>query len=259
MLFFYIIDLVINVLIFGGFAFRYKQTSVKYYLYLALAVLGFAVSDALLAFLGDSLNLLIVIVYVSLILVMLCGLVFVLVVLHMLQTWIHSMRNAASPAANKLSTSSKLIRILRIAYPSLIVLMVVFFVLLIFTTVVPSALALIFGLIYSLCVIAQLAVEIWMWLDIQSVSNESQIRKRNQLIRLAGLTFFSSWPSLLGGVGAGIGMSVCWWIWYGIALWPNALVGYDVEPQPDGQQQGGMGNVYAVPGQNPYAKGPGEV
>lgn len=49
-------------------------------------------------------------------------------------------------------------------------------------------------------------------------------------MRLLTLTILSAWPALLDGVASGIGVAVCWWLWYGIALWPGALVGYDLPP-----------------------------
>jgi len=244
-LFFYIVDLVVNGLIFLGFAYRYNQTKVRYYLWLALAVLAEAISDVLLAFLTDIGNLNAAVIYVSLILVVLAGLVFVMTVLFLLQDWIVSMRNAPRPAANKLVVAEKVTRILKFAYPALTLGLVIIYVLMIVSLTAAAAIALVVGLAYTACVIVQVAIMIWLWLDVQTASNESQLRKRNQLVRIAALAFFAAWPSLLGGVGVGIGVAVCWWLWYGIALWPNALVGYEQEPEPDtpagavyGQQTG---------------------
>jgi len=253
MLVFYIVDLVINVLIFGGFALRFKQTSVRCYLYLAGAVLMQIIADVLNGFLSDTSTLSVVVVYGALIVAMLAGLVYVMVVLYLLQVWIQSMRNAARPAKNKLEKSEKFVKVFRIAYPVLTLLLILFFVLLILPTYFPGILAIIIGFVYTVCVVSQLAIVIWMWLDIQSAANESQLRKRNQLVRIGALTFFSAWPSLLGGVGAGIGMSICWWVWYGIALWPDAFVGYEVEPLDAGVQPG---TAYPAPGGYADTKGP---
>ena len=61
-------------------------------------------------------------------------------------------------------------------------------------------------------------------------------------MRLGALTFWAAWPSLLSGAGAGIGSSICWWIWFGIILWPKALVGYEDEPP---SVMGGGGNGFS--------------
>jgi len=236
---FYILDLVVNGLIFLGFAYRYKQTSVKYYLWLAVAVLAEGVSSALLAFLTGVGDLSAIIIYVALILVTLAGLVFVMVVLFLLRDWIQSMRGAPRPAAHKLEKADKIANILKFVYPGLTLLLVVVYILLLSVLVAAGVLALVVGLAYTVAVIVQLVVMVWLWLDIQGADTESMIRKRNQLVRIAALAFFASWPALLGGVGTGVGVAVCWWLWYGIALWPNAFVGYD--EQPAAQAAAGFG------------------
>jgi len=230
---FYILDLVVNGLIFLGFSYRYRQTSVKSYLWLALAVLAEAVSSALLGFLVGVGDLSLIIVYVAMILVTLAGLVFAMVMLFLFRDWVQSMRSATQPQAYKLEKAEKVINILRYVYPGLVLLLVVIYVLLLVSVGAAGVLALLVGLAYSCVVFVQLAFMIWLWLDIQKVPNESMIKKRNQLIRLMGLTFFASWPSLLGGVSAGVGVAICWWLWYGIALWPNALVGYSEPPMAE--------------------------
>jgi len=227
---FYIIDLVINLLILGGFLFRYKQTKVRYYAVIAGAICSYVIGDVLLAFIFDDAVLQIVLIYIAVILFMIGGLVLIMVMLDILRTWTFSMRNAPLPAANKLQTTDKVVRVLRITYPSLTLLLVIFYVLLIFTLLFAGILAIIVGLVYTICLCFQLGLVIWMWLDVRQVANQSQATKRNQLVRLGALIFFGAWPSLLSGIGAGVGTSICWWIWYGIALWPNALVGYDEEP-----------------------------
>jgi len=227
---FYILDLVVSGLIFLAFSYRFSQTRVKYYLWLAVAVLASAVSSALLAFLTGIGDLSAVIIYVALILVTLSGLVFVMAVLFLFRDWIQSMRRSAQPQAHKLEKADKVTNILKFVYPALTLLLVVAYILLLSILVTAGVVALVVALMYTVAVVVQLGVMIWLWLDIQGVSTESMIRKRNQLLRITALTFFSSWPALLGGVGTGIGSVVCWWLWYGIALWPNALVGFEEPP-----------------------------
>jgi len=240
---FALINLVISLLIFGGFLYRYKQTGVKYYQWLGLATLGFVISAGLVAFLLDlSLSLVVYIVYGAVIVSAIAGLVFVLSMLHMLQTWVQSMRQAAFPAANKLDMADKICGYLRIVYPACTALLVVVYVLLMFTMGFAGLLAMLVGLAYAIAIVAQFAVIIWMYLDIHSVSTESQVKKRNQLIRIAALCLFCSGPAMFGGIGVGIAGSLCWWIWYGIALWPGALVGFDEKPD----QVHGFGNPMHV-------------
>jgi len=259
---FYIIDLIVNLVLAAGFAFRYRQTQVKSYLYLGLAVCGFLVGDVLYAFLLGDLTLTLIIVYVGLAIYALSGLVFVMVVLKLLRTWITSMRRAPAPAAHKLDKSEKLAGYLRYAYPGLTLLSILFFVLLIVSFGAAAILSILVGLLYTICIVTQLAVCVWMWLDIQSVATTSQITKRNQLVRIAALTFFSAWPSMFSGFGVGIGASICWWVFYGIALWPNALVGYELEPEAPGQgQYQAEPDYYKDPNQQPqgYYKDPNQV
>jgi len=227
---FYILDLVVNGLIFLGFSYRYQQTKVRYYLWVALAVLAEAVSSALLVFLTGVGDLSAIIIYVALILVTLSGLVFVMAVVFLFRDWIQSMQNSAQPQAHKLAKAEKVINILKYVYPGLTFLLVLVYVLLLSFLFAAGFMAIIVAVAYTAAVIVQLAFMVWLLLDIQSVSDESMMQKRNQLVRIVALTFFASWPALLGGVGTGVGVAVCWWLWYGIALWPNSLVGYDEPP-----------------------------
>jgi len=228
---FSLINLVISLLIFGAFLYRFKETGVKYYQYLGLATLGYVISSGLLAFLLDvNYSITVYIVYGAIIISTLTGLVFVLTMLHMLQTWTQSMRQAPFPATNKLDMADKVCRILRIVYPACTATLVVIYVLIMVSLGFAGILAMLVGLVYAISIVAQFAVIIWMYLDIHQVSTESQIKKRNQLIRIAALCLFASGPAMFGGIGAGIAGSICWWIWYAIALWPNALVGFDEKP-----------------------------
>lgn len=236
MLFFYVLDLLINAAILGAFVYRYKQTGVKYYKWLAGACGAIVVSSALIAFLADSLafpGITVFVIYGAMIIVSLAGLVFLYTILFMFQDWVHSMRNAPTPAAHKLDKARQIIDILKKVYPGITLTMIVVYVLLMVSLGFAGILVLLVGLVSSVAIVAQLAVMIWMWLDVKDATDAAQIQKRNQLIRVAAMTFFSAWPALLGGVGAGLGGSVCYWIWYGIALWPNALVGYEQQPQSD--------------------------
>jgi len=227
---FYILDLVVNGLIFLGFSYRYSQTKVKYYLWLAGGVLASAVSSALLAFLTGIGNLSTVVVYVALILASLSGLIFIMAVLFLFRDWIQSMRQSPQPQAHKLEKADKVINILKFTYPGMTLLLVLAYILLLSILVTAGVAAIVVALLYTIAVIVQLGVMIWLWLDVQSVGTESMIWKRNQLVRITALTFFSCWPALLGGVGTGIGSVICWWLWYGIALWPNSLVGFEEPP-----------------------------
>jgi len=240
---FSLINLVISLVIFGAFLYRFKQTGVKYYQYLGFATLGYVISAGLLAFLLDLSPMIVVyIVYGAVIVSTLAGLVFVLSMLHMLQTWVGSMRQAAFPAANKLDMAEKICGYLRIVYPTCTAVLVVIYVLLMVSLGFAGILAMLVGLVYAIAIVTQFAIIIWMYLDIHSVSTESQIAKRNQLIRIAALCLFASGPAMFGGVGLGLAGSVCWWIWYGIALWPNALCGFDEKPD----QVVGFGNPIHV-------------
>jgi len=240
---FAIINLVISLLIFGAFLYRYKETGVKYYQYLGIATLGFVISAGLVAFVLDlSLSLAVYIVYGAVIVSAIAGLAFVLCMLHMLQTWVQSMRQAAFPTANKLDMAEKICGILRIVYPACTATLVVIYILIMVSLGFAGLLAMVVGLVYAIAIVAQFAVIIWMYLDIHAVSTESQVRKRNQLIRIAAMCLFASGPAMFGGLGVGIAGSLCWWIWYGIALWPNALVGFDERPD----QVVGFGNPMHV-------------
>jgi len=250
-----LINLVINLLIFGAFLYRYKETGVKYYKYLGIATLGFVISAGLVAFVLDiSLNVAVFVVYGAVIISTIAGLAFVLCMLHMLQTWVQSMRQAAFPTANKLDVAERICRILRIVYPACTAALVVIYVLVMFTLDFATVLAIIVGLVYAIAIITQIAAIIWMYLDIHAVPSESQVAKRNQLIRIGALCVFASGPAMFGGLGVGIAGSLCWWIWFGIALWPNALVGFDEKPD----QIVGFGNPTHV-GFGAYPKPPPPV
>lgn len=240
---FALINLVISLLIFGAFLYRYKETGVKYYQYLGIATLGFVISAGLVAFVLDlSLSLAVYIVYGAVIISAIAGLAFVLCMLHMLQTWVQSMRQAAFPTANKLDMAEKICGILRLVYPACTATLVVIYVLIMVSLGFAGVLAMLVGLVYAVAIVAQFAIIIWMYLDIHAVSTESQVKKRNQLIRIAAMCLFASGPAMFGGIGVGIAGSLCWWIWYGIALWPNALVGFDERPD----QVVGFGNPMHV-------------
>jgi len=230
-LFFYVIDLVINLFFAGGFFYRYKQTSVVHYAHLGAALLAMVTADALLGFLVDNAGIILYTVNGAIILDMVAGLVIVYVVLNLIKIWIISMKHSAKPAANKLATSERVVGYLKLAYPALTLLSAAFWVMVMVTFYIGATLALLVGLAWTACVVLQLAICAWMYLDIQNVGNASQTAKRNQLIRLIALSFFGAWPALFAGVGVGYGVSICWWIWMGIALWPNALVGYEMMPQ----------------------------
>jgi hypothetical protein len=240
---FSIINLVISLLICGAFFYRFRETGVKYYQYLGLATLGFVVSAAVFAFAYDmGTALILYLVYGSVIISSITGLVFVLTMLHMLRTWVLSMRQAPMPQARKLDMAEKICGYLRIVYPACTATLVVVYVLLMVSLGFASMLAMLVGLVYAVAIVAQFAIIVWMYLDIHAVSTESQVTKRNQLIRIGAMCLFSSGPAMFGGMGAGVGGSICWWIWYGIALWPNALVGIDERPD----QVQGFGNPMHV-------------
>jgi len=232
---FYVIDLAVDVLLAGALFYRFRNTKVRYYLYFAIGVLAEAVASGLLAFLSNSFGLVtlsIIVIYSSLIIYMIANLIFILCVLHMFQAWVRSMRNAPRPSAIKLEKATKLSRILWYIYPALTCLLVLFFVLVVVTLAIAAVLATVTGVAYAVSVVAQLSVTIWLWLDVQhNTGNPSETRKRDQLVRIGAMTFFAAWPSMLSGLGAGIGSSICWWVFFGIALWPNALIGFDEEPQ----------------------------
>jgi len=260
MLIFYIIALVIQLAVFAGFMVRYRQTQVKSYLHLALATLANAVASAMMAFLGDmifdSLMIMLVIIYAASIISSLAGLVMIMVVLGMLRTWVDSMRAGVKPMANKLDMAEKIFRYLRITYPVLTFVSLVFYVLLIVSLGFAGILALLVGLAMCLAMCVQCGIIVWMYLDMHGSNSvtESENRKKNQLLKLAGLTFFGAWPAMLAGVSAGIGGAVCWWLWYAIALWPGALVGFEEPIQASGVG-GGADMKYANGGSAPQAFG----
>jgi len=237
MLIFYLIALIIDLAITAGFFVRYRQTSARPYLHLGLATLASAVSSALMAFLGDMLfdNIIIMlaIIYVSAIIASLAGLVMVMVVLGLLRTWIQSMRSGTRPTVNKLDKSEQICKYLRIAFPVLTLLSIAFYVLLVVSLGFAGILALIVGLAFAVAVVVQCFLIVWMYLDLHgaNTTTPSMMQKRNQLMKLGGLTFFGAWPAMLAGVGAGIGGAVCWWIWYVIALWSGALIGFEIPAQ----------------------------
>jgi len=240
---FSLINLVISLLICGAFLYRHKETGVKYYQTLGFATLGYVISAGILAFAWDMpASIILYLVYGAIIISTLAGLVFVLTMLSMLQTWVASMRQAPFPAANKLDMAEKICGILRIVYPACTATLAVIYVLIMLTLGFASMLAMLVGLVYAIAIVAQFAIIIWMWLDIREVSTESQMAKRNQLVRIGALCLFASGPAMFGGIGVGLAGSLCWWVWYGIALWPNALCGFDERPD----QVVGFGNPHHV-------------
>jgi len=257
MLIFYLISFIINLAIFAGFMYRYRETSAKAYLHIGLAVLAEAIAAAILAFLGDmifdSFIVSLVIIYAAAIVGSLAGLVMVMVVLQQLRVWIESMRTGTAPQVNRLDKSEQISKYLRIAYPVLTLLSILFYVLLIVSLGFAAILSIVVAIAFTVAVVTQCAIIVWMYLDLhnQGAGNESELRKRNQLLKLAGLTFFGAWPAMLSGVGAGVGGIVVWWVWYGIALWPGALLGFE-EPV----QAANAGNKYAPGVASPYGTQP---
>jgi len=256
MLLFYLIDAIINFILAVACFLRFRQYrsfDSKPYLRISLAAFAAGTSSMLLCFLGDGFETLnAVFIYVSLIIYMFSSLVYVLTIVYLLRTWLASMRNAPRPRAHKLARAQKTVRVFTFLYPIFTFILIVFFILLIVTLMWAAILALTVGVLYTLCMIFQIGIIVWLWLDVQVVANETEFRKRNQLIRLGALTFWAAWPSLLSGAGAGIGSSVCWWIWFGIVLWPKALIGYNEEPTAT--VPGAYGNVSSHPGYGDEAR-----
>ena len=232
MLVFYLVDAIINFLLSVACFLRYRQYHVKPYRHISIAALVAGCGSILLAFLGDGFDLInAIFIYLSLIIYMFASLVYVLTMVYLFKTWLQSVQNAPRPRANKVNKTQKILRVLTYLYPAYTLLLIVFFVLLIVTLTWATILAVIIGIVYTITMLFQFSLTVYLWKDIQIVGNESELRKRNQLIRLAVLTFVAAWPPLFSGAGAGIGSSICWWVWFAIVLWPKALCNYEEEPK----------------------------
>jgi len=230
-LIFYLVDFLLNLAFTAGFFYRYKQTTVVHYAYLGAAALAMVMTDTVLAFLIGNIGHILFIVNGAIIINMIAGLVTIYVVLNLITIWIASVKRTPQMGASKMTTSERVFRVLKILYPVLTLLSAIFWIMDMVNIYIGAFFAFLVGVAWTGCVMLQTAICVWMYLDIEIVSNASQIAKRSQLTRLIGLSFFNAWPALFSGMGVGYIASVCWWIWMGIALWPNALVGFEVEPQ----------------------------
>jgi len=249
---FYIIDLVINAALSAAFFYRFKQTKVNYYKIFGFATLGFLLGDIVLEIsyiMFESVFVALLILSVGFIIGILSGLVILLTLLHMLQTWCGSMRRAAVPAAVKLDRVDQLVRILKIVYPALSGLFCIcYIVIMLGLPAIGAILIMLIALVDWVAVVSQIAVSVWVFLDVYRVqAGDPVMEKRDQFIKIIGMTFFAAWPAMFSGLSVGYGASVCWWVFYAIALWKQNLVGFEREPEVKYATQGAQSEYVMKP------------
>jgi len=168
----------------------------------------------------------------------LANLMFDLVVLALLRTWLQSVEHAERPNASRKATSLRITGYLRFILPVASMLYILFYTLSISVKDQISWGTLVVGIAYVIANTMQLVITLWLWSDARhSLDNESLVQKRNQIIVLVGLTFFGSGISYLGVGGLGDRNVVWWLVRCLVAGWTDALVDYDKPPK---QGKGGM-------------------
>jgi hypothetical protein len=162
----------------------------------------------------------------------LANLVFDLVVLALLRTWLQSVGQAPRPDTNRKSKSLQITGYLRFALPVLAFLFILFYTLSVAVDNRVSWGNLVTGIAYVVANTTQLVVALWLWADARNnMENETLVLKRNQIMVVVGLTFFGSGISYIGVGGLGDRNVVWWFMRCLIAAWTNALVGFEKEPQ----------------------------
>jgi hypothetical protein len=264
----------INLLFALGFLFRFFQYKVRSYLWLSIALLLLVGADVIIALLGSgvivmdaapvdlndttvasnmtmsfngAIGTLGMIMYgVSGTLSILCYVIFDLVVLSLLRTWIESMRNAGRPATSKLNTSFKMSTVIRIAIVLMGVLYIAFLMVLVTTGWVFSLLALLVAVgIQLLAYVGLASISLWLWLDTPAAADKIQSMKRTQIIRIFILVFFGGITyGYAGFYGSAVGYSIAWFFKCIVALWPRALVEYDIPTTPLAYAAPGMPGFY---------------
>ncbi|KAI9228668.1 MAG: hypothetical protein DHS80DRAFT_23101 [Piptocephalis tieghemiana] len=226
---FNIVDLVFHVIFLAGLFYRWKQHAVPSYKYLAGAVGAFALSDVVTILL----SLVTTSPWAYMIPTLLNlggGLICIMVVLRLLLSWTGSMQGASHTGLNTgaLGRSSKLCRVLMIAYPILTAGTAAMYILSAAGLSFANLIGKLVGVAYAIFLLVQMALEIWLWMSCKQ--GEGTIRrKRSQVGRLALLTACSALATLLSGFSS-IAQAIFWWIWSIIILWPGALVGYEEVP-----------------------------
>jgi len=238
--------LFVDLLFLVLFGVRYHKTGVRAYLYLALSlVLTVAVDSLEIGYAARWFDIVLnptsspsslptdAIVYLSfnMSLNVIANLMFDLVVLGLLRTWLQSVESAPRPDTTRKNTSLKITGWLRFALPVLAFLFILFYTLSVSVNVNLSWGTVVTGVAYVIANTLQLAVTLWLWSDARNdVESDSLVLKRNQIMVLIGLTFFGSGISYLGVGGLGDRNIVWWFMRCLIAAWSNALEDYEKEP-----------------------------
>lgn len=213
-----------------AFAYRYYETHLRHYALLSLVLLLKVSDEGLLQARAEELTAWVV--YLGLDLAMISNLILVLVPLSLFRSWLQSMPLGFTKT---LST-----RTLSWLYPLSFLSLSLGCHLLLLDFIVAAVVMIVSVVVYSISVLLQLYLIYSAWscpdpgqtsLLYLETGNEKIAmnwqRKKCQLTRLFILTALSFWPALLDGIAAGVVVELPWWLWYGVALWPNALVGYD--------------------------------
>jgi hypothetical protein len=153
--------------------------------------------------------------------------VFDVVTVRLLGSWLNSMEGSARVDDAKRSKARRIANVLMFAYPIAgAAYVITFSVMLLVPTSrgVMGWLAIVAGFFYFLLSIVQFIVCIWLWLGVRSGQmDESYLSKRNQMIRLVFLALFSD-SALYYRVGNVF--SLWWVVRLVVVLWPGALAGY---------------------------------
>jgi len=152
------------------------------------------------------------------------SLAFELAFLSLLGMWLWSMQGHLPD--NKYTRGMTAVRMLRILFPIMAMLAVVFRLLFMFVsaTLVFGFLAV--AIIYAIAELYLLAITIWLMVGVQKGQSATMGQKRRQIAILIVFALFSAY-----GVGLLLGGNVNWLVRCLILLWPGTLEGFDMVPE----------------------------
>lgn len=226
----YLIEALFYGIICAGFTYRYVKTRVRYYLWLCLAAMTSTIIFILLSlFHLDSLARVLWMLYIFSAVYAVNCLTSFWVIVCLTQDWLKSLRHDQRLDASRRVKVHKTSQVLKFAYPVGIFALLCSEISLIFSFSL-WIFVYIFTAYSSILVLVMFALVVWLWLGIRGFPGVDLVRKKNQILRLCALLFFSSASTIIFGW---VETSVSWLIWSVIALWPGALVGYDEPPSFD--------------------------
>jgi len=178
--------------------------------------------------------------------------IFDMVVLTSLNMWTASMRAVKNltPEPRRLARLGTTVRVLRVFYTILFVLQAVCLCVMIYYfwlelvledlsylqfIVIAETAEIMLTILYVVCSVWQLAVVVWVYLDVRSCSTPLQVCKRDQLFKLMLLSLFTAKVAFdvsVSGNGHRITWAVSgfWWARCLAAAWSGTFVGLDQEP-----------------------------